>query len=238
MADTKVRTSGSDGTVGRKELEAKLTGTPDFLPDDFSPQRSSSKRVSVQLVASSSLPTRFGEFRIFGFHDDRDAKEHTAIVRGEVRGRGDVPVRIHSECHTGDVWGSLRCDCREQLEAAVKYVAEQEFGAVIYLKQEGRGIGLLNKIKAYQLQDLGLNTIEANHYLGYPAEARDYAVAARILDLLGIRSIALLSNNPDKISKLEDEGVHITRRIPIVIPSNQHNATYLQTKKSEMGHLI
>ena len=239
MADVKIDVAHPNGRKDRREvLEAKLKGTPDFLPDDFTPRRSPSKRVSVQLVASSSLPTRYGVFRIFGFHDDRDDKEHTAIVRGDVKGRSDVPVRIHSECHTGDVWGSLRCDCREQLEAAIKYVAEQDFGAVVYLKQEGRGIGLLNKIKAYQLQDLGLNTIEANHYLGFPAEARDYAVAAKILELLEIGSIALLSNNPDKISKLEEEGVTITRRIPIVIPSNRYNANYLQTKKREMGHLL
>ena len=147
-------------------------------------------------------------------------------------------MRVHSQCHTGDVWGSLRCDCRDQLEAAIDYIAEAEYGAVVYMKQEGRGIGLLNKIKAYELQDLGLNTIEANHYLGYPAEARDYAVAARIIELLGIESIALLSNNPDKITKLEAEGLSITRRIPVVIPSNEHSEKYLATKRAEMGHLI
>ena len=157
---------------------------------------------------------------------------------GDVAGKTDVPVRVHSQCHTGDVWGSLRCDCRDQLEAAIAYIAEAECGAVVYMKQEGRGIGLLNKLKAYKLQDLGLNTIEANHYLGYPAEARDYAIAARIVELLEIESIALLSNNPDKIRKLEAEGVTITRRIPVVIPSNEHNEAYLAVKRSEMGHLI
>lgn len=238
MAD--VRTRGPVDNVGesRADLEAKLNGTPDFLPKDFTPPRSRSPRVDVSLVASSMLPTRYGDFRIFGFYDDRDEKEHTAIVRGDVAGREDVPVRVHSECHTGDVWGSLRCDCRDQLEAAIRYVAAREFGAVIYLKQEGRGIGLLNKIKAYQLQDLGLDTVEANEYLGYPAEARDYPVAARILELLDIRSIALLSNNPDKIAKLEQEGIRITRRVPIVIASNEHNHAYLETKRARMGHLI
>jgi GTP cyclohydrolase II len=238
MADMKFNSPSYQIDETKAALEAKLTGTPDFLPDDFTPHRKNHRGVEVQLVVSAVLPTRYGEFRIFGFHDDRDQKEHTAIVRGEVQGREDVPVRVHSECHTGDVWGSLRCDCREQLEASIEYVAGQDFGAVIYLKQEGRGIGLLNKLKAYQLQDLGLDTIEANHYLGYPAEARDYAVAAKILELLRIRSIALLSNNPDKIAKLEGEGVHITRRIPIVIQSNQHNHSYLDTKKKRMGHLI
>jgi GTP cyclohydrolase II len=238
MADIRLDLPGYHIDDNRAELEAKLTGTPDFLPDDFTPHRKGHREVEVQLVASATLPTRYGEFRIFGFYDDRDQKEHTAIVRGDVQGLEDVPVRVHSECHTGDVWSSLRCDCREQLEASVEYVAGKEFGAVIYLKQEGRGIGLLNKIKAYQLQDLGLDTVEANHYLGYPAEVRDYAVAARILELLQIQSIALLSNNPDKIAKLEAEGVAITRRIPIVIESNQHNHSYLDTKKNRMGHLI
>lgn len=221
----------------REELEAKLAGAPDFLPQNFSPMpKKGSAR--VQLVASSALPTRYGVFTVYGFYDHRDEKEHTAIVRGDVAGLSDVPVRIHSECHTGDVWGSLRCDCREQLEASIEYVAGQRCGAVIYLKQEGRGIGLLNKIKAYQLQDLGLDTIEANHYLGFPAEARDYAVAAKILKLLEINSIALLSNNPDKIAKLESEGVKISGRIPLVIAANRHNAGYLRTKKLQMGHLI
>ena len=238
MADVKLHGPSSKIDGHKARLESKLTGIPDYHPDDFTPQRESLRAVEVQLVASASLPTRHGEFRIYGFYDDRDQKEHTAIVRGDVSGREDVPVRVHSECHTGDVWGSLRCDCREQLEASIEYVASQQRGAVIYLKQEGRGIGLLNKIKAYHLQDLGLDTIEANQYLGYPAEGRDYAVAAKILEHLEINSIALLSNNPDKITKLEDEGVRITRRIPVVIESNTHNHTYLDTKKKRMGHLI
>jgi len=238
MADMKVQRRSLSTQALRAQLRAKLKGTPDFLAQDFTRRGEPTGEVEVHLVASATLPTRRGQFRIYGFYDDRDEKEHTAIVRGDIDGREDVPVRVHSECHTGDVWGSLRCDCREQLEAAIDYVAGQEYGAVIYLKQEGRGIGLLNKIKAYHLQDLGLDTVEANHYLGYPAEARDYAVAARILGLLGVQSIALLSNNPDKIAKLEGEGIVITRRIPIVIPSNEHNWEYLDTKKQRMGHLI
>ncbi|MFW5688703.1 MAG: GTP cyclohydrolase II [Spirochaetota bacterium] len=226
----------------REELRAKLSAQPDFLNRDFGSQSrgdaSEHGRREVHLVASASLPTRHGTFRIFGFYDERDRKEHTALVHGDVAGRTDVPVRVHSQCHTGDVWGSLRCDCRDQLEAAVEYIASAECGAVVYMKQEGRGIGLLNKIKAYQLQDLGLNTIEANHYLGFPAEARDYAIAARIIALLGIESVALLSNNPDKITKLETEGVEISRRIPIVVPSNEHNEAYLETKRLDMGHLM
>lgn len=237
MADVEMKVE-----VDHVKLRSKLTGEPSFLEEDFTASRAhrtrSSKSLQVHLVASADLPTRHGDFRVYGFYDERDEKEHTALVRGEVSGKTDVPVRVHSQCHTGDVWGSLRCDCRDQLEAAIDYIAEAEYGAVVYMKQEGRGIGLLNKIKAYELQDLGLNTIEANHYLGYPAEARDYAVAARIIELLGIESIALLSNNPDKITKLEAEGLSITRRIPVVIPSNEHNEKYLATKRAEMGHLI
>lgn len=234
MADVQDRVE-----IKRIDLESKLTGEPSFLRHDFTRARTDQSRpMRVYRVAEATLPTRHGEFRIVGFYDERDGKEHTALVRGAVEGKTDVPVRVHSQCHTGDVWGSLRCDCRDQLEAAIEYVAGCEYGAIVYMKQEGRGIGLLNKIKAYQLQDLGLNTIEANHYLGYPAEARDYAVAAKIIELLGIRSVALLSNNPDKIGKLEDEGVSISRRIPVVIPSNEHNEGYLETKRLEMGHLI
>jgi len=244
MADTRTTQAspaGSETAPDRAHLAEKLTGEPDFLHRDFSrngTDEAADRPVHVHLVASATLPTRYGDFRIFGFYDERDAKEHTALVRGDIDGKTDVPVRVHSQCHTGDVWGSLRCDCRDQLEAAIAYIADAEYGAIVYMKQEGRGIGLLNKLKAYRLQDLGLNTIEANHYLGYPAEARDYAVAARIIEQLGIRSVALLSNNPDKIQKLEAEGVVIDRRIPVVIPSNEHNRDYLATKRLEMGHLI
>lgn len=237
--------TGEIHTNAALELHAKLQGEPDFLERDFARPASRLHRDGIEatkpevyLVASADLPTRFGDFRIVGFWDERDRKEHTALVRGSVHGRTDVPVRVHSQCHTGDVWGSLRCDCRDQLEAAIEYIGAREYGAVVYMKQEGRGIGLLNKIKAYQLQDLGLNTIEANEYLGYPPEARDYAVAARIIELLGIESIRLLSNNPDKIEKLEAAGIRITERVPIVIPSNEHNEHYLEVKREEMGHLI
>lgn len=194
--------------------------------------------LSVELVASAKLPTSRGSFRVFGFRDSRDEKEHTALVKGTVAGAEACPVRVHSECHTGDVWGSLRCDCREQLEASIDYVASSPCGAVVYLRQEGRGIGLLNKLKAYSLQDGGLDTVDANEHLGLPAEARDYAVAAAILELLEIPSISLLSNNPDKIAKLEGEGVTIRARIPLVIPPNDHNRFYLQTKRVRMGHLL
>jgi len=234
---------GNDVEKRRRELEKKLRGRPDFSSNGGSNNGNGSvngkaSEPRVHLVTSVDFPTRFGHFRLYGFNDTYSGKEHTAIVRGDVSGREHCPVRVHSECHTGDVWGSLRCDCRDQLEAAIAFVAEREYGAVIYLRQEGRGIGLLNKIKAYKLQDLGLDTVEANHFLGFPAEARDYTVAARIIELLEIRSISLLSNNPDKIEQLRAHGINVADRIPIVIKPNQHNARYLETKKEKMGHLF
>jgi GTP cyclohydrolase II len=229
-------------TVSLEELEAKLSGIPDFssaehycmgagkycLDEDF----------CVQLVAHAHLPSRFGDFELYGFYDAREDKEHTAMVHGNVEGKKDIPVRVHSECHTGDVLGSLRCDCRDQLEASLRYVGSQDCGAVIYLRQEGRGIGLLNKIKAYRLQELGLDTVEANLYLGFPDEARDYKVAAKILALLKIRSLRLLTNNPDKITKLKAEGVAVEGRIPLVIAPNPHDEGYLAVKREKMGHLL
>jgi GTP cyclohydrolase II len=228
--------------LGLEELRAKLSGRPDFHPDERYCRGSGRYCIDedfcVQLVAHAHLPTRFGDFELFGFYDARDDKEHTAVVRGDVRDKEDVPVRVHSECHTGDVLGSLRCDCRDQLEAALKFVGSQENGAVLYMRQEGRGIGLLNKIKAYRLQELGLDTIEANRFLGYPGEGRDYRVAAKMLTLLGIKSVALITNNPDKIDKLRAEGVQVVERISVVAPTNPHNEVYLSVKREKMGHLL
>ncbi len=228
--------------VSKEELEAKLSGKPDFALEDHFCQGKGAfcldADLCVQLVAHAHLPTRFGDFELYGFYDAKADKEHTAVVRGDVKDAQALPVRVHSECHTGDVLGSLRCDCRDQLEASLRYVGAQEKGAVVYLKQEGRGIGLLNKIKAYQLQELGLDTVEANLYLGFPDEGRDYKVAAKILSLLGIGSVSLLTNNPDKIEKLKAEGVSIVDRIPIVIPANPYDEAYLNTKKEKMGHIF
>lgn len=230
-----------DSAVSREALEAKLRGKPDFVLEEHYCAGKGAYCVDgdlcVQLAARAKLPTRFGEFEICGFYDAKHDKEHTAIVKGAVDGAEGVPLRVHSQCHTGDVFGSLRCDCREQLEWALGYIEKAGVGAVVYMKQEGRGIGLLNKIKAYRLQELGLDTVEANLYLGYPGEARDYAVAARIIDLLGIKSAALMTNNPDKVDKLEACGLKISGRIPIVIPPNSHDSDYLATKRDKMGHL-
>jgi GTP cyclohydrolase II len=228
--------------VSKEELLEKMTGTPDFIPDAYYCKGVGAyckdAELCVQMAANAKFPTRFGTFTLYGFFDSREAKEHTAIVRGDVAGMERVPLRVHSECHTGDVWGSLRCDCRDQLEAAVRHIAAEPFGAVIYLKQEGRGIGLLNKIKAYQLQDLGLNTIEANQFLNLPVDARDYKVAAKIIELLKIKSILLLTNNPDKIEQLKAEGVNVAARIPVIVEPNAYSRDYLDVKKEQMGHML
>ena len=193
---------------------------------------------AVRLVAQAAFPTLFGEFTLIGFADRGSGGELTAVVRGQVRGAADCPVRVHSECHTGDIFGSLRCDCREQLEVSLRYIAARECGAVIYLRQEGRGIGLLNKIRAYELQDQGLDSVDANERLGFPADARDYRTAARIIELLGIASVRLLTNNPAKIAGLEQEGISVTGRVPVVTAANRFNARYLATKRTRFNHLL
>ncbi len=191
----------------------------------------------VALVAKVKFPTKFGQFDLYGFSEAGTEKVHTVMVKGEIEEMTACPVRVHSECHTGDVLGSMRCDCGEQLEASLKYIAREGRGALIYLKQEGRGIGLLNKLKAYSLQDEGLDTVEANEFLGFPAEARDYAAGAAIIRALGIKSVVLLTNNPDKVKKLSEQGIQIVKREPVITEPNQYNEFYLETKKLRMGHL-
>jgi GTP cyclohydrolase II len=195
-------------------------------------------KICVKVAGVAELPSRFGKFRIVGFWNNRDGKEHVAMVHGDVMGAHDVPTRLHSECLTGDVMGSLRCDCRDQLEVALRKLASMPRGVLLYLRQEGRGIGLINKIRAYALQDRGLDTVEANLALGFRDDERDYAVAAHMLASLNIGSIQLMTNNPNKISQLEQQGIKITSRIPHVIPPNDHNRFYLQTKAARSGHYI
>lgn len=195
-------------------------------------------RTMARFVEAARLPTRFGEFIIAGFVSELDGKEHTAIIKGEIAGKRNCPLRIHSECHTGDVFGSLKCDCREQLEASLKYIARKPFGLLLYLKQEGRGIGLMNKIRAYRLQELGLDTVEANEYLGFPDDMRDYEMAACIIRALGVSSVSLLTNNPNKIDGLTEHGIEVTGRIPLQMKPNPHNQRYLDTKIQKMGHLL
>jgi GTP cyclohydrolase II len=195
-------------------------------------------KVCVKVVAVADLPTRFGRFRLVGFWNNRDGKEHVAMVHGDVVGGQEVPVRLHSECLTGDVMGSLRCDCRDQLTVALEALQQHERGLLLYLRQEGRGIGLLNKIRAYALQEQGLDTVEANRALGFRDDERDYAVAAHMLMSLGVGSIRLITNNPEKIRQLGQHGVTVAGRIPHVIQPNEHNRFYLETKAKRSGHLI
>jgi GTP cyclohydrolase II len=192
----------------------------------------------VRIAAVADLPTKFGTFHIVGFWNDRDGKDHVAIVKGDPFGKSDVPVRLHSECLTGDALGSLRCDCRDQLTSALKSIGEQETGMVVYLRQEGRGIGLLNKLRAYGLQDEGLDTVDANAALGFRDDERDYSIAAHMLALLHVRSIRLMTNNPSKVEGLRSLGVDVSGRIPHVIPANEYNRAYLETKALRSGHLL
>lgn len=194
--------------------------------------------VCVKIISIAELPTRFGDFQIVAFENNKDGKDHVAIVRGDVTNAEDVPVRLHSECLTGDALGSLRCDCRDQLEAALKAIGQMERGIVLYLRQEGRGIGLKNKIRAYALQDYGLDTVEANLALGFRDDERDYAVAAHMLTSLKVKSIQLMTNNPRKIVGLEQYGIIISGRLPHILPPNPHNEFYLRTKAEKSGHLI
>jgi GTP cyclohydrolase II len=195
-------------------------------------------RVCVRVVAVAQLPTRFGDFRLVGFWNNRDGKEHVAMVLGEVVGGEEVAVRLHSECLTGDVMGSLRCDCRDQLTGGLEAIQALGRGVLLYLRQEGRGIGLINKIRAYALQEQGLDTVEANLALGFRDDERDYAVAAHMLHSLRLRSLKLITNNPEKIRQLTQHRLQVTGRIPHVIPPNQFNRFYLETKARRSGHFI
>lgn len=195
-------------------------------------------KVCVRIVAMAELPARFGDFHIIAFENNRDGKEHVAITKGDVIGATNVPVRLHSECLTGDALGSLRCDCRDQLESALKAIGQMERGLVLYLRQEGRGIGLTNKIRAYSLQDQGLDTVQANLALGFRDDERDYAVAAHMLMSLKIDSVQLMTNNPKKIAQLQQYGIKVNGRIPHIMKPNEHNRFYLETKAAKSGHLI
>jgi GTP cyclohydrolase II len=195
-------------------------------------------KICVRIVAMAELPTRFGDFHIVAFENNRDGKEHVAITKGDVIGAENVPVRLHSECLTGDALGSLRCDCRDQLETALTTIGQMERGLVLYLRQEGRGIGLINKIRAYSLQDEGLDTVEANLALGFRDDERDYAVAAHMLMSLKIKSVQLMTNNPRKINQLTQYGIQVNGRIPHIMEPNEHNRFYLETKAIKSGHMI
>jgi len=194
--------------------------------------------ICVRIIAAANLPSRFGDFKVIAFWNNYDSKEHAAFVHGDVIDQENVPLRIHSECLTGDAIGSLRCDCRDQLEAALTTIGKLERGVLLYLRQEGRGIGFINKIRAYSLQDDGKDTVEANLALGFRDDERDYSVAAHMIHSLRIKSIRLLTNNPKKIAGLEELGIKVSGRIPIVMTPNPHNEFYLQTKASKSGHML
>ncbi len=188
--------------------------------------------------AEAHLPTEYGDFRIIAYRDTLSDIIHIALIKGMVEGKKDVLVRVHSECLTGDVFASQRCDCGGQVHSALKRIEEESEGVFLYMKQEGRGIGLLNKVKAYRLQEQGFDTVEANEELGFPPDLRDYGIGAQILADLGLSSIRLLTNNPKKVVGLEGYGLYITERIPIEICPNEINKEYLQTKKKKLGHLL
>jgi 3,4-dihydroxy 2-butanone 4-phosphate synthase/GTP cyclohydrolase II len=192
----------------------------------------------VERVVTTRLPTGFGEFNVVGYRSLVDDKHHVAMVKGEVDGQQDVLVRVHSECLTGDVFHSLRCDCGEQLESALAMIENEGRGVLLYLAQEGRGIGLLNKLKAYNLQDKGLDTVDANLELGLPVDLRDYGIGAQILVDLGLSSIRILTNNPKKIRGLEGYGLSVTDQVPIQHEPNPHNEAYLRAKRDRLGHSL
>jgi 3,4-dihydroxy 2-butanone 4-phosphate synthase/GTP cyclohydrolase II len=192
----------------------------------------------VHRAAEAVLPTPYGEWRIIAYHNDVDQHEHVALVKGEVEGVDDALVRMHSECLTGDVFHSLRCDCGQQLDTAMRRIAEEGRGAIVYLRQEGRGIGLVNKLRAYNLQDQGLDTVEANERLGFRPDLRDYGIGAQILLDLGLSTIRILTNNPKKIVGIDGYGLSVTGQVPLEVEPNPHNFGYLATKRDKMGHLL
>lgn len=193
---------------------------------------------SVRRLTTTRIPTVDGEFTLSLYENSVDDKDHLALIHGDVRDTEDVLVRIHSECFTGDVLGSLRCDCGEQLDASFRKIADAGRGVILYLRQEGRGIGLLNKLRAYDLQDEGYDTVEANRLLGHGADEREYTIGALILEDLGLSTVRLLTNNPEKIESLEEHGITVTERVPLNPHINEHNAEYLQTKAQRMRHLL
>ena len=193
---------------------------------------------TVHELVKTRLPNAYGQFTLHCFGSSQDDKQHLALVMGDVSGQAGVLTRVHSECLTGDIFGSQRCDCGEQLDYAMSAIGEADCGILLYLRQEGRGIGLVQKLRAYNLQDEGLDTVEANLRLGHRADERDFAIAARILEALGPQSVRLMTNNPLKIDELRHHGIDITERVPIEIPPQPENARYLRVKAHKMSHLL
>lgn len=229
-----------DGTMARlpdlvqiaKQFDLKLISVKDLIHYRNEKEKLVTREVEVR------MPTDYGEFRAIAYTNDVDAKEHVALVKGEISSEEPVLVRVHSECLTGDVFHSHRCDCGPQFEAALRQIEEEGSGVLLYMRQEGRGIGLINKLKAYKLQEQGLDTVDANLKLGFPADLRDYGIGAQILKDLGVRQIRLLTNNPRKITGLEGYGLQVVERVPIQMKENEDNSNYLHTKQKKLGHLL
>jgi GTP cyclohydrolase II len=205
---------------------------------EMSPTSYERDGLRVEIASAANIPSEFGHYKLVVFRNNQDNKEHLAMLHGDVFGMHDVITRVHSECLTGDVMASLRCDCRPQLERAMRTVATAPRGIVLYMRQEGRGIGLTNKIRAYALQETGMDTVDANLALGFKDDERRYDVAAAMLRTLGVRSVSLMTNNPDKVNKLEQAGINVRTRLPHAIAANDHNRAYLETKAKKSGHLL
>lgn len=229
-----------DGSMmRRKELE-EFAAKHDLVMisiDDLKEYRKINDTI-VECASIAKMPTKYGEFMAHCYVNKITGEHHVALVKGDIGDGRDVLCRVHSECLTGDVFGSMRCDCGQQLETALKMIEKEGRGILLYMRQEGRGIGLVNKLKAYKLQEEGMDTLEANLALGFPGDMREYYVGAQILREIGVRSLNLLTNNPDKVYQLEDYGISINKRVPIEIEANVYDLFYLQTKRARMGHLL
>ena len=194
--------------------------------------------MKINFSNKAKLPTKYGDFNIISFKQEGDIHEHCLLYKGSLISKEDVLTRVHSECLTGDVFSSRKCDCGEQLDKSMRAIAKKQSGIILYLRQEGRGIGLFNKINAYALQDQGQDTIQANHSLGFDTDLRDFTIAVKVLQHLKIKSIELLSNNPEKIEVWKNSGINITKRIPLIIKTNEHNLDYLFVKREKLNHML